>query len=150
MKVSIRRAIENDFPQIIDLFQEFALFEKIPEKMINSANKMVSEKEYFNCFIAETDNKEIIGYAAVFFSYHTWSGKSLYMDDLYVKEKYRKNGIGKRLLDVVIEFARKEKCGKVRWQVSNWNKDAQDFYKKMGAKIDDVELNCDLILQYPR
>jgi GNAT superfamily N-acetyltransferase len=72
------------------------------------------------------------------------------MDDLYVKEKYRKNGIGKRLLDVVIEFARKEKCGKVRWQVSNWNKDAQDFYKKMGAKIDDVELNCDLILQYPR
>jgi hypothetical protein len=61
MKVSIRRAIENDFPQIIDLFQEFALFEKIPEKMINSANKMVSEKEYFNCFIAETDNKEIIG-----------------------------------------------------------------------------------------
>ena len=114
--------------------------------MTNSVSQMIREKEYFHCFVAETDEKEIIGYATHFFSYHTWTGKSLYMDDLYVKENHRKNGVGKKLLDTVIAFARKEKCNKVRWQVSRWNKDAQVFYKKMGATIDDVELNCDLIL----
>jgi len=107
----------------------------------------VEEKQYFNCFVAETPDNKIIGYATYIFSYHTWIGKSLYMDDLYVKEEFRQQGIGKRLLDSVIGFAKKEKCHKVRWQVSKWNNNAQEFYKKMGADIDDVELNCDLILK---
>lgn len=34
----------------------------------------------------------------------------------------------------------------MRWQVSNCNKNAQKFYKNIGATIDDVELNCDLML----
>ena len=68
------------------------------------------------------------------------------MDDLYVKEDYRGIGLGKALLDGVIDFAKKEACNKVRWQVSNWNTHAQEFYKKMGAQIDDVEINCDLVL----
>ncbi|MEM1136378.1 MAG: GNAT family N-acetyltransferase [Bacteroidota bacterium] len=50
----------------------------------------------------------MVGYATYFFSYHTWTGKSLYMDDLYVKSDFRKQGIGKKLLNTVIEFARKK------------------------------------------
>lgn len=144
--ISIRKATEQDFPQIVQLFQEFAAFEKQPSKMTNSADQMSREKEYFNCFVAERDSKEIIGYTTYFFSYHTWIGKSLYMDDLYVKETYRNQGIGKKLLETVIAFAKEENCHKVRWQVSNWNKKAQGFYKRIGAEISDVELNCDLIL----
>jgi len=147
MTVKIRSAVESDFPEIIKLFKEFAEFEKLPSKMTNSVAQMLKEKEHFNCFIAENENKIILGYSTYFFSYHTWIGKSLYMDDLYVKENYRNQGIGKKLLKSIIEFAKKEECNKIRWQVSNWNKNGQEFYKKMGAEIDDVELNCDLILQ---
>lgn len=147
LKFSIRSATERDFPELIKLFKEFAHFEKTPEKMVNSVEKMNKEKEFFNCFIAENSGGEIIGYATYFFSYHTWIGKSLYMDDLYIKTPYRRNGVGKNLLDAVIEIAKKEKCNKIRWQVSNWNKNAQEFYKRMGAEIDEVELNCDLILK---
>lgn len=147
MTIKIRSAAESDFAQIIELFKEFAVFEKLPDKMTNSVEQMLKEKEYFNCFVAENEDKVILGYSTYFFSYHTWIGKSLYMDDLYVKENYRNKGIGRRLLESIIEFAKKEECNKVRWQVSNWNKNGQEFYKKMGAEIDDVELNCDLILQ---
>ena len=69
------------------------------------------------------------------------------MDDLFVQEKYRKNGIGKRLLDSIIEIGKKEKCEKLRWQVSNWNKNAQEFYKSLGVHIDNREYNCDLYLK---
>ena len=147
MEITIRNSIESDFPQIAELFKEFAAFEKQPEKMTNSVGLMVREKEYFNCFVAENEKKEIVGYAAYFFSYYTWIGKSLYMDDLYVKEKYRKKGVGKKLLESVINLAKKENCHKVRWQVSNWNKNGQEFYKKIGAEIGDTELNCDLFLR---
>ena len=146
MAFKIRNAVENDFPSIIELFKEFAEFEKLPEKMVNTVEQMIREKEYFNCFVAVNENNQIVGYSTYFFSYHTWIGKSLYMDDLYVQPEYRKKGIGKRLLESIIKFAQKEECNKVRWQVSNWNKNGQEFYKRMGAKIDDVELNCDLLL----
>ena len=46
----------------------------------------------------------------------------------------------------VLDKAKKEKCNRVRWQVSKWNSSAIEFYKKIGAIVDDTELNCDLIL----
>jgi len=146
MDIKIREATESDFPQIVDLFKEFAEFEKLPEKMTNSVERMKKEKEYFNCYVAETIDFKIIGYVSYFFSYYTWIGKSLYMDDLYVKPEYRANGIGTQLIRKLIEFAEKTNCHKLRWQVSSWNKPAIDFYKKIGADIDSVEQNCDLLI----
>jgi diamine N-acetyltransferase len=48
-------------------------------------------------------------------------------------------------MNKVFEIAKKEKCNRVRWQVSKWNSEAIEFYKKIGAKIDDTEMNCDMI-----
>ncbi len=56
------------------------------------------------------------------------------------------HGIGKNLLDEIFVFAKNNHCKKVRWQVSNWNQNAIAFYKKTGATIDDVEINCELKL----
>lgn len=146
MEIKIRSAEEADFIQILDLFKEFALFENHPDRMINSLDRMIREKELINCFVAETNDKRIIGYATCFFSYYTWIGKCLYMDDLYVKKEFRTHGIGTKLINSVIEFAKRSQCHKIRWQVSNWNKPAIDFYLSIGATIDDIERNCDLIL----
>ncbi len=146
LRINIRTVEETDFAQLIELFKEFAAFEKLPDKMVNSIDRLLKEKEYFNCFVAETQDKKIIGFASYFFSYYTWIGKSIYLDDLYVKPEYRANGIGTRLINQVIEFAKSTQCHKLRWQVSEWNKPAIHFYKKMGATIDNVEMNCDLIL----
>ena len=46
MNIEIRRADELDFEQIIDLFKEFAEFEKTPEKMLNSVDRMKAEKDF--------------------------------------------------------------------------------------------------------
>lgn len=146
MEIIIRPSNENDFAQIVDLFREFATFEKLPEKMVNSVNRMMNEKSYFNCFVAETSDKKIVGYATYFFAYYTWVGKSLYMDDLYVKPEYRAQGLGYKLIHTVIDFARSTNCHKMRWQVSGWNTPAIGFYKKIGAIVDGTEQNCDLSL----
>jgi GNAT superfamily N-acetyltransferase len=146
MNIKIRSVEERDFAQIVELFKEFATFEKLPEKMTNSVDKMLAEKDFFTCFVAETEDKKIVGYATYFFCYYTWIGKSLYMDDLYVKPAYRASGIGTMLINKVIEFARDSQCRKLRWQVSGWNKPAIGFYTNIGATIEDTEHNCDLIL----
>jgi ribosomal protein S18 acetylase RimI-like enzyme len=146
MSIIIRKAEENDYPGIVNLFQEFAAFEKLPEKMTNSVEKMLQEKEFFHCFVAITPANLIVGYATYFFCYYTWIGKSLYMDDLYVKPEYRGAGIGTLLINQVIAFGRSSQCRKLRWQVSGWNTPAIDFYKNIGATIDCTEQNCDLLL----
>jgi ribosomal protein S18 acetylase RimI-like enzyme len=81
--------------------------------------------------------------ALYFFAYYTWVGKSLYLDDLYVKESYRKLKIGSALLNEVMKIAKAENCKRVRWQVLHWNQNAINLYKKVGAFIDEEWLNCD-------
>ncbi len=146
MNITIRKAVEADYPQIIELFKEFAAFEKYPEKMVNSIERMTDESEYFHCYVAEDNEGKIAGYVTCFFCYYTWTGKCLYMDDLYVKPEFRGNGLGKRLINAVVEYAKNTQCHKLRWQVSGWNKPAIEFYTNLGASIDNVQLNCDLNL----
>lgn len=146
MNITIRPATENDFGAILELFKEFAHFEHLDDRMTNSVERMKVEKEYFNCFVAVDNQDVIVGYATYFFSYFTWTGKSLYMDDLYVKESHRGTGIGTLLINKVIEFAKMAGCHKLRWQVSDWNAPAIGFYKSLRAVIDAQERNCDLDL----
>ena len=147
MKITIRKAIEKDFFEILSLIKELATFEKAPEKVTNTVEQMKKEKDFFQCFVAETEEKEIVGIALYFFAYYTWIGKSLYLDDLYVKESFREQKIGTRLLKKIFEIAKKENCKRVRWQVLNWNKSAIDMYKKCGADIDNEWINCDFDYQ---
>jgi GNAT superfamily N-acetyltransferase len=145
MSIEIRKATENDFCFIHDLIKEFATFIKTPEKVTITLEQMIQEKEYFQCLVA-SENNQIIGFATYFFSYYSWTGKALYIDDLYVNEKFRGRQAGTKLMDSIIEIARGKNCKKVKWQVSNWNDKAIEFYKKRGAVIDEIEINCDLKL----
>jgi len=142
MNISIREATEADFPAILSLIKELADFEKAPEKVTNSVEQMNREKDLFRCFVAETESKEIAGMALYFFAYYTWVGKSLYLEDLYIKEQYRRNKVGTALLRKIFEVASAEGCQRVRWQVLNWNKSAIEMYRKSGAELDDEWLNC--------
>ena len=114
--------------------------------MINNVEQMTEESNYLNGYVIENDSGGLIGYATYFYAYFTWIGKSLYMDDLYVKPDYRRQGLGQKLIDSVIDKAKADKCKKVRWQVSKWNQNAIDFYKSIGAQVDNIESNCDFSL----
>jgi GNAT superfamily N-acetyltransferase len=142
MNIKIRKATEADFPFILSLIKELAAFEKAADKVTNTVEQMKEEQSLFRCFVAETEDKEIIGIALYFFAYYTWVGKSLYLEDLYIKEAYRKQSLGKLLLEKIFEVAREENCKRVRWQVLNWNHNAINMYRKNGAEIDDEWLNC--------
>jgi GNAT superfamily N-acetyltransferase len=146
MHATIRKATEHDFPAVYDLIREFAVFQKTPERLYNSIEQMKQDKELFQCFVAEDEKDGIVGFASYFFTYYSWSGKGIYLDDLYVTQSHRGRQIGKGLLNAVIDFAKAKGCKKLRWQVSKWNESAIAFYKNMGAITDDVEVNCDLNL----
>ncbi len=75
--VTIKNIEENDFEELVALFLEFATFQNQPEKMKNSVEKMISEKDFLHGFTARDGDDRIIGYATFFFAYYTWVGKIL-------------------------------------------------------------------------
>jgi GNAT superfamily N-acetyltransferase len=147
MSIAIRKATEKDFTAILELVKGLATFQGTPEKVTNTIEQMREEKNLFECFVAENEKKEIVGMASYSFIYYTWVGKSLYLDDLYVRESHRGQKIGSRLLNKIFEVAKTENCKRVRWQVSEWNTNALEFYKKCGAEVDHECCNCDFNFQ---
>lgn len=142
MKVTIRKTREKDFPAVLSLIEELALFVKKSGKVKNSVVKMKKEKNFFQCIVAENKNKEIIGEAIYSFSYDSWNGKILYLDDLCVTKLYRGKKIGTKLMQKIFEIAKKENCNLIHLQVRKSNKSAIEFYKKCGASFEDDLIDC--------
>lgn len=134
---------KSDLADLLELIQELADFEKAPDAVLNSVEQMVKEWAHFDFVLAKI-NGTTVGMAVYYFAYSTWVGKSLYLDDLYVKEDFRGKGMGRVLLDHVLRLAWEEKCHRVRWQVLDWNEPAITFYEKIGADISKEWFNCDM------
>ncbi|XP_041037712.1 thialysine N-epsilon-acetyltransferase-like, partial [Carcharodon carcharias] len=94
---------------------------------------------YYKCLVAEVPPERacrghtIVGYAMYFFSYSSWKGRALYLEDLYVMEEFRGQGIGSTFLRKVAEIALQNKCTRLNFVVLNENKPSIDFYLTKGA-----------------
>ncbi|MEO5996414.1 MAG: GNAT family N-acetyltransferase [Chitinophagaceae bacterium] len=92
MNITIRKGMGQDIDVIFSLIKDFAIFQKTPERVTITPQQMLPEKDFFQCFVAETVSTEIVGFASFFFAYYSWTGKAFYLDDLYVKETFRGGG----------------------------------------------------------
>lgn len=141
----IRKAAPSDLIQIYGLIKELAIFEKEPNEPSNPIKRFIldgSNKDpKFHVLVAE-DNSNIVGMALYYYGYSSWKGAIIYLDDLVVQEKYRKSGIGKKLMDELISIAKKEKINQVRWHVLDWNENAINFYKKYPVTFDKTWVTC--------
>lgn len=101
------------------------------------------ENDLFKLLVAECDNGELAAFALYYHRYSTWTGKCLYLEDLYVKGPHRGHGVGTGLLQKLREIAAKGDCGRLQWQCLDWNTNAVKFYKeKFDADIETCWLDC--------
>ncbi len=138
---SIRDAIIQDAPLITAMIHEFATFEHLENETSEIEEDIARDgfgpKPKFRAVIAES-NGEATGYAIFFEFYSSFQGRAgLFLDDLYVRPKFRQQGIGKAMLAHVAALAWKESYFCLRWEVLNWNATAIDFYRGLGASFMD-------------
>lgn len=93
-----------------------------------------------HAIVAEEKN-EIVGFALYYISYSTWKGRCLYLEDFYVKESNRQQGIGGLLFEEIVSIAQTIQVKRMDWQVLEWNEPAIQFYKKYDAILDPEWLN---------
>lgn len=150
MSIIIRQGIKADLPQVLELIKELAEYEREPHEVENTLEQLeedgFGEQAVFEFFVAENqESKKIVGLALYFYSYSTWKGKCIYLEDLIVTQSERGKSIGRRLLDRIIVKAKEANCYRVVWQVLDWNEPAIGFYKSLGAEIPKEWLTCRLI-----
>lgn len=143
-ELSIRQATPEDCPTIVNLIGQLAEYEHLENDCIASPellNKsLFSEKPDCYCVLAfekQPDGSELaVGFALYFFNYSTFLTKrGLYLEDLFVIEKYRKRGYGKQIMKFLAKTAMEKNCGRFEWSVLDWNQPAINFYQSIGAKV---------------
>ncbi|MBT3301477.1 MAG: GNAT family N-acetyltransferase [Bacteroidetes bacterium] len=146
MKIIIRKANKADLPEVLNLIKELALYEKAPDEVTITIEELekdgFGDQPMYEVILAESDEEEIIGMSFYYYTYSTWKGKCLYLEDIIVKEEFRGKGIGKQLFDATVLKAKEVKAKRMMWQVLDWNTPAIEFYKqKYKAEISSEWLN---------
>ncbi len=138
MENTIRKFRKEDLPQILELIQELADFEKEPNAVEVDVNILekegLGEHPLFTCFVAEVNNR-IEGMALVYFRFSTWKGRTVHLEDLIVRKDKRGTGLGSALYKKVIEYALEQGVKRCEWVVLDWNTPAIEFYERSGANI---------------
>jgi GNAT superfamily N-acetyltransferase len=135
--IKIRKAELKDVTTILNLIKELAEYERLLDKVTATEDKLIDtifgKDKFVEVWLAEINN-EPAGQVIFFRNYSTFlANPGYYIEDIYVRLQFRGKGIGKKLLNKVIELAAEKNYGRVEWCVLNWNEPAIDFYKKIGA-----------------
>ena len=146
MDINIRMICEKDYKKVEELLvgicRQHALGRN--DILVDSGAKYdtddiakIAACIYTPILIAENEKGEAVGYAFCELRDYPESGarkayRCMYIDDFCIDGKYRKQGIGRRLIEAVKELAKKEGCYNIELNVWEFNENAIHFYKKCG------------------
>lgn len=109
------------------VFQQEALF----KLLINSENQII--------IVAEM-NDEVCGYAIVVIS-HMPDNDNIRLDQIYVKQESRLQGVAQQIINYIDSIAIKEQINMISLRVNSNNEKAISFYKKKGFVIEELIMN---------
>ncbi|XP_026333212.1 diamine acetyltransferase 2-like isoform X1 [Hyposmocoma kahamanoa] len=135
-EVHIRLATRDDMPEVLKMIQELADYEGVPTRL--HVHDLVrdgfeSSPPWFFVLLAVRD-EQLLGQALCNYAYSSWTGRSFYLEDLYVYPHVRRLGVARRLLQHLCEMAVKKGVSRIDWHVLKNNAPALALYARTGAR----------------
>ena len=136
----IRAAGPDDVETIFALIVELAQYERAPDQVRGTPallrEALFGERPSCEALIAaRADGGETLGFALFHGTFSTWECRpGIWLEDLYVPERFRRGGIGGRLLSAVAAIALQRGCARLEWVALDWNAPALGFYERLGAR----------------
>ncbi len=134
----VRPATAADGDTIISLVLALADYERLPPPDGAARARLLTDafgpRPRVNILLAEADG-HAAGYAFFFETYSTFLAlPTLYLEDLFVLDRYRGRGLGQALMHACAQEAVRRGCGRLDWTVLAWNTPAIGFYDHLGAQ----------------
>ena len=141
MSIQIRRAKAEDADGIVEVLKQAgAPVYSMPtpqaatKEKVAAHIKMCHADKSHTVYVAENDGGRIVGYVgAHWLPYLFLDGPEGYLSELFIREEYRDQGIGNKLLETVKREARKRGCARLLLLNSRKRESyRRSFYKKHG------------------
>lgn len=145
MTVEIRAAQRGDEAAVVGLVTELAEYERLSHTVEATVDQIAEalfcDNQRVFCEIADADG-EIAELAMWFYTFSTFRGHGLFLEDLFVRPQFRGEGIGKALLSRLARRCVSEDLRRLEWMVLDWNEAAIGFYRSHGARLMDDWTLC--------
>jgi GNAT superfamily N-acetyltransferase len=143
---TIRLCRPDDVETLVELVRGLARYERLEPFMKATAEDfrtyLFGARPYAEALLAEQDGAAV-GFALYFPTFSTFRGRpGIWLEDLFVEPEYRGRGIGKALVASVARTAVAHGYRRLEWSVLNWNAPAIDFYRGLGASLQDEWSIC--------
>lgn len=136
MTVEIRQATPDDAAAVLALVTALAVYEKEADKVkltVEGARDALAAG-HLNALLGFR-GEQPVAMALYFFNFSSWTGRrGLFLEDLFVAPELRGQGIGLDLLKRLARLAVAMNCGRMEWNVLDWNTPAKGFYGSFGAR----------------
>jgi GNAT superfamily N-acetyltransferase len=136
--IKIKRLARPEIPLLLELIRELARFENLEPEVEATVESL--QDSFFGtppaagALLARAEG-ELAGYAVYFFTFSSFIGRpGIWLEDVYVREKFRHKGIGHKLIHRVARIGAERNCGRFEWIALNWNTTALQFYRNLGAR----------------
>lgn len=134
----IEKVTSENFTDFLNLINKLAEYEKLQPPDIEAQKRLLSDcitdKPKYKAYLGKIGDKAV-SYIIYFFTYSSFLAlPTLYLEDIFVLQEFRQNGVGEKMFNYIKQVAKKEGCGRIEFTVLTWNKSAQEFYAKNGAK----------------
>ena len=132
---NIRRATNDDAEAITNLYRELNTLS--PVSVLPERIEAVANSNSTHLLVCD-DGGEIIATALVCLCQDVMFGNQPFalVENLVVISDYKREGIGKSMMDYIEAFCLEQDCSKIMLQTSSENRDARDFYTAMGYDPD--------------
>jgi len=140
-EIRIRSAGERDTGLILDFIRELAAYEKLSDEVVareeDLYESLFGPAPAAEVILAEIGKKPV-GFALFFTSFSTFLGRpGIWLEDLFVLPEFRGRGAGRLLLGHLAGLVIQRGWGRLEWSVLDWNEDAIEFYRNLGAEARD-------------
>ena len=135
----IRLAKESDIPRILELYHELSMITTKVEQGLSTSwddyRKVfteISSNPRRALLVAEYDG-DVVGTVALYIIPNLSHGATPYalVENLVVNHKYRRRGIGKKLMEYTIARAKQERCHRIELCSSKGRKEAHRLYRSV-------------------
>ena len=142
MNLIIREFKEADKDSWLNLWAGYLAFYKTTlskEQTEFTWNRLMTNEQKMHGFVAENENG-VIGFTHCLFRPSTWTETDYcYIEDLFVDPHIRGRGIGRALINKVIELAEEKKSKRVYWTTQEFNKTARVLYDSITSVSEFVQ-----------
>ena len=136
-----------DYASWLDLWQRYLTFYEtsLPMSTTDATwRNLLDSNVTIHGFGAWQDGT-LVGITHVVLHPNTWNTtECCYLEDLYVSESVRGQGVGRALIEYVYDFARQQNCNRVYWTTQEDNTTARTLYDTIATQTDMVQYRKNL------